>query len=98
MNDTISISGRKFNIQGDGFVRAQAEGDFDKIVALVGARLTGLADAELARLHAGSMFTDDGPTDDQAFDDLTRIVSEEAFLVMKDWHDPSGAFVSISAA
>lgn len=95
MNSTIKINGLKFEIQGDGFVRA--EGDFDQIVALIDARLSDLSPHDISRLHFGAIFTDDGANNKAAFDELNAIATAAAGEVMKEWHDPSGAFVTISS-
>jgi hypothetical protein len=53
--------------------------------------------AELARLHTGSICDDDGPADEAAFNALEAVVAGASVEVMLDWHDPSGAFVMVSA-
>lgn len=97
MLTAIDIAGSKFNIEGEGFVQAHASADFDQIVALIQERLTHLDAAELGRLHAGSIFNKDGAVDQAAFDELSAIVEGAASEVLKAWHDPSGAFVTIAA-
>ena len=96
MTNEMKINGFKFVIEGDGFVRARAEGDFETITALVEARLAALETAEISRLHAGAIFGDAGPVE-AAFDDLNRIATAACGEVTKDWHDPAGVFVTISA-
>ena len=97
MTNEMKINGFKFVIEGDGFVRARAEGDFETITALVEARLAALETAEISRLHAGAIFGDDGAADEAAFNDLNHIAATACVEVTKDWHDPAGVFVTISA-
>ena len=100
MTNTITCHGFSFALQGDGFARANAGRDFDRIVARVERYLDRRTANFVGAMHAGSVIDDDsGDCVDAALNErLFDIVNRESIAVMASWHNPNGAFVSINAA
>ena len=100
MNSTITCHGFSFTLQGDGFARANAHGDFDRIVSRVERYLDRRTAKFVGYLHAGSAINSDTDecNDVSANERLLHIVNRESIAVMATWHNPNGAFVTISAA
>ena len=100
MQNTITCHGFSFTLQGDGFARANAHDDFDRIVTKVERYLDRRTVGFVAALHAGSMVNADTKecTDAALNERLLDIVNRESVSVMSTWHNPNGAFVSISVA
>ena len=95
MTEIITIKGLDFAIEAHGLTRYEA--DRDAIVSGLWTRLNDLAEADLAALHAGSVFSDDGPVDDDAVHRLQVIANDAKAEVCADWNDASNVFVSVSA-
>ena len=100
MTKPITCHGFCFTLQGDGFARANAHGDFDRIVTRVERYLDRRTAKFVGALHAGSVI--DAETEecaDAALNErLLDIVNRESIAVMASWHNPNGAFVTIRAA
>ena len=100
MESTITCHGFSFTLNGDGFARANAHGDFDRIVTRVERYLDRRTAKFVGALHAGSVI--DAETEacaDAALNGrLLDVVNRESIAVMASWHNPNGAFVTISAA
>lgn len=96
MNAQFTINGLTFDMQGDGFGREEA--DFDQIVQNTSDALRNLSNAELQRLHAGSiMDIDEGEFADRAaFDELNSIAYRAGKPVLANWHNADNTFVSIN--
>ena len=95
-HETMNIRGLEFSLQGDGFRHGSLQ-DFELIASNVEDRLLALPAPELARLHAGSIFGDEGPADQAAYDDLYLLAYEEGEKVLATWAKPEGASLMISA-
>jgi len=94
----ITIQGFRFFITGTGFARRDAEADFEQIVSRIAAALESLPFPDLARLHSGSVWTDE---EDFAVPgiqlELTELVQREVNEVLASWKDTSGVMVDVHA-
>jgi hypothetical protein len=98
MNTQFEINKLTFDMQGDGF--ANHEADFNQVVENTINALYALSAADLARLHAGSIWISnedfDGFTDEAVADELTRVATKAAEPVLADWKNTDNIIISLN--
>lgn len=95
MERIIEAHGKKFVVEGEGFVKNHVEGDFQKAVDAIDAHLSGRPEIEVIAAHVAHqqwIAADcDGDRPD-IFDSLETIGHTAATT---GWHRPDAATVSV---
>jgi hypothetical protein len=98
MTRTITSHGFKFNIEGDGFVRAHAEGDFERGADAVEAHLDAMDARTVSAVHFADREWQARDCDGDRpplIDELERVGMVAATA---GWRNPNLVSIMISAA
>lgn len=99
MTRMIQAHGFNFAIEQNGFLRNNAMDDYESIVQAIEDKLASMPENEVAALHMGALIDDETqePRDEKTAHALYSLADSVASEALQNWHDPSAAFVMISA-
>lgn len=98
MTTIITSHGFRFNVEGDGFSRAHASGDFDAGVAAIEAHLDQMDPRTVSAVHFADRAWQSRDCEGDRppmIDELERVGHAAA---TSGWHKPEAVLIMVSAA